>query len=115
MLLLNVDATHPYNSKLDKEFSVFQEIYNIPRDIITDYIDKQKFPTLEKMIKQEYLEGYKLKYNVNDSFFYMGTDTILSDKCIQKIYPYALYEEDSWKIVNENPIIILDGELFISE
>ena len=115
MLLLNVDATHPYNSKLDKEFSVFQEIYNIPRDIITDYIDKQKFPTLEKMIKQEYLEGYKLKYNVNDSFFYMGQDTILSDKCIQKIYPYSLYEEDSWKIVNENPIIILDGELFISE
>ena len=45
----------------------------------------------------------------------MGQDTILSDKCIQKIYPYSLYEEDSWKIVNENPIIILDGELFISE
>lgn len=115
MVLLNVDPTHPYNKKLDKEFSVFQEIYNIPRDIITGYIEKQKFPTLDKIIKQEYLEGYKLKYNVNDSFFYMGKGTILSDKCIQKIYPYALYEEDSWKIVNENPIIILDGELFISE
>ena len=115
MVLLNVDSTHPYNNKLDKEFSVYQEIYDVPGDIIVDYIDKKKFPTLEKIIKDEYLEGYKLKYNVNDSFFYMGTETILSDKCIQKIYPYSLYEENSWKVVTENPIVILDGELFISQ
>ena len=72
MVLLTADSTHPYNKELDKEFSVFQEIYNIPGDIISDYVEKQKFPTLEKIIKKEYLEGYKLKYNVNDSFFYMG-------------------------------------------
>ena len=46
-------------------------------------IKKDKFPDLDKLIKKEYLEGYKLKYNVNDSFFYMGQDIILSDKCIQ--------------------------------
>jgi len=113
MVLNNVVSTHPYNEKLDKEFSVFQEIYSIPSDIIEDYVDKDKFPDLEKLIKKEYLQGYKLKYNVNDSFFYMGTDVILSDKCIQKIYPYSIYEEDAWQIQDENPIIILDGELFI--
>jgi len=115
MVLLNVDSKHPYNDKLDKEFSVYQEIYNIPRDIIENYVEKDKFPELDKLIKKEYLEGYKLKYNVNDSFFYMGQDIILSDKCIQKIYPYSIYEEDSWNIYKEKPIIILDGELFIQE
>jgi len=115
MILNYVDSKHPYNDKLDKEFSVYQEIYNIEDNIIQEYIEKDKFPDLDKLIKEEYLEGYKLKYNVNDSFFYMGRDIVLSEKCIQKIYPYSIYEEDPSSVYTEKPIIILDGGLFIQE
>ena len=115
MILNYVDSTHPYNDKLDKEFSVYQEIYNIEDNIIQEYIEKDKFPDLDKLIKEEYLEGYKLKYNVNDSFFYMGRDIVLSEKFIQKIYPYSIYEEDPYSVYTEKPIIILDGELFIQD
>ena len=42
----------------------------------------------------------------------MGLDSIREEKCIQKIYPYEIYEE-SEMIGDKKPIIILNGELFI--
>ena len=78
-----------------------------------DVIDKDKFPSLDKLIQKDNFEGYKLKYNINGSFYYMGKESILPEKCIQKIYPYSVYEEDSFSVYTTKPIIILDGELFI--
>lgn len=115
MILNYVDSKHQYNERLDKEFSVYQEIYRLDDSIIEEYVDKNKFPSLDKLIHKNNLEGYKLKYNVNDSFYFMGLNSILPDKCIQKIYPFTIYEEDNYSIHTEKPIIILDGNIYIQD
>ena len=85
MMILNyVDKDHPYNKRLGKEFSVYQEIYNIKDNIIDEYISLDKFPSLDKLLIKDPLQGYKLKYNVNDTFYYIGLDSILPEVCIQK-------------------------------
>ena len=115
MILNYVSKDHPYNNKLGKEFSVYQEIYTLNDSILDEYISVEKFPPLEKVILRDSLMGYKLKYNVNDTFYYMGTDSILPDKCIQRIYPYQIYEEDNYKIDNIKPRVIYKGELYIKD
>ena len=51
MILNYVDSKHQYNERLDKEFSVYQEIYSLDDSIIEEYVDKDKFPVMEKFIK----------------------------------------------------------------
>ena len=113
MVLNYVDSKHSYNERLSKEFSVYQEIYQIKDSIIKEYIEKDKFPSLDKLLDKDNLEGYKLKYNINDTFYYMGLDSILPDKCIQKIYPYSIFEEDNYSVYSEKPIIILNDKLYL--
>ena len=114
-IVLNyADSNHPYNNKLGKEFSVFQEIYNIDLNIIDKYTNKDKFPSLDKLLNKDNLEGYKLKYNINDTFYFMGLDSILPEKCIQKIYPYSIYEE-WYSVVSHKPIVILNDKLYIQD
>tara|TARA_B110000285_G_scaffold17299_1_gene16830 strand:+ start:3384 stop:6983 length:3600 start_codon:yes stop_codon:yes gene_type:complete len=116
MMILNyVSKDHPYNSSLGKEFSVYQEIYTLDDDIIDEYISVEKFPPLDKIILRDSLKGYKLKYNVNDTFYYMGTDSILPDKCIQRIYPYQLYEQENYQVDNIMARVIYDGGLYIQD
>jgi hypothetical protein len=116
MMVLNyVSKEHPYNPKLGKEFSVYQEIYTLRDNIIDEYISVDKFPPLDKVILRDSLKGYKLKYNINDTFYYMGTDSILPDKCIQRIYPYQIYEEDNYKTENIKPRVIFNGDLYIQD
>ena len=114
-IVLNyVDSNHSYNERLGKEFSVFQEIYNIDLNTFEKYIDKDKFPPLDKLLTKDNLGGYKLKYNINDTFYFMGLDSILPDKCIQKIYPYSIYE-DWYSIIGHKPIIIVGDKLYIED
>ena len=110
------NSTHPYNSKLDKEFSVYQEIYPITSEI-SEKINDSKFPKLKDITKEDLLEGYKIKYNINDIFFYMDREIIFDEKCIQRVYPYSIYELEFNRndLNNRKPILILDGELFISK
>ena len=72
-------------------------------------------PSLDKLLHKDRFMGYKLKYNINDTFYFMGLDSILPDKCIQKIYPYSIYEEDNWSIYGEKPIIILGDKLYVED
>ena len=114
MMILNyVDKEHPYNKRLGKEFSVYQEIYTITDDIIDEYIGLDKFPSLNKLLIKDSLKGYKLKYNVNDTFYYMGIDSILPEVCIQRIYPYQLFIDENYKTDNIKPRVIYNGNLFI--
>ena len=116
MMILNyVDKEHPYNKRLGKEFSVYQEIYTIKDNIIDEYIGLDKFPSLDKLLIKDSLKGYKLKYNVNDTFYYMGTDSILPEVCIQRIYPYQLFIDENYKIDNIKPRVIFNGNLYIKE
>ena len=59
------------------------------------------------------LKGYKLKYNINDTYYYMGLDSILPDKCIQRIYPYKIYENENYKVDSIPPRVIYKGDLYI--
>jgi len=114
MMVLNyVDKEHPYNKRLGKEFSVYQEIYTISDNIIDEYIGLDKFPSLDKLLIKDSLKGYKLKYNVNDTFYYMGIDSILPEVCIQRIYPYQLFIDENYKTDNIKPRVIYNGNLYI--
>ena len=73
--------------------------------------NKNKFPSLDEITDDKNLIGYKLKYNIDDSFFFMGLDSIKEKKCIQKIYPYEIYEIED--IFFTKPIIILNEKLYI--
>ena len=44
----------------------------------------------------------------------MGLDSIRPKKCIQKIYPYSIYEKD-YSILSEKPILILEDKLYIQD
>jgi len=115
MMILNyVDKEHPYNKRLGKEFSVYQEMYTLDNDVIDEYISQDEFPSLNQLLVKDSLKGYKLKYNVNDTFYYMGLDSILPDVCIQRVYPYQLYIDDNYKIDNIPARVIYNGELFIN-
>ena len=115
MVLNYVPKDHSFNSRLGSEFSVFQEIYRLPRDIIEAYISEDKFPPLNKIFTEDNLHGYKLKYNVKDTFYFMGTESILTEKCIQKVYPYALYEDAGYIAEDITTRVIYKGELYIQE
>ncbi|MBV67948.1 MAG: hypothetical protein CMG26_06295 [Candidatus Marinimicrobia bacterium] len=116
MMILNyVQKEHPYNKRLGKEFSVYQEIYTIKDNIIDEYIGLDKFPSLDKLLIKDSLQGYKLKYNVNDTFYYMGIDSILPEVCIQRIYPYQIYIDENYKTDNIKPRVIFNGNLYIKD
>ena len=70
---------------------------------------------LAKLIQKKNFEGYKLKYNVNGTFYYMGKDSILPDKCIQKIYPYTLFIDSNYSVSDLKPIVIYNNQLFIQD
>ena len=79
-----------------------------------DYLHNE-FPPLDKILLKDSLKGYKLKYNINETFYYMDTDSIFPDKCIQRIYPYTDYENDNYKTDNIKPRVIYKGELYIKD
>ena len=70
-------------------------------------------PPLKDILIKDSLKGYKLKYNVNDTYYYMGLDSILPDKCIQRIYPYQIYEKENYKVDSIPPRVIYKGDLYI--
>ena len=115
MVLNYAPKDHPYNKRLGKEFSVFQEIYSLKDSIMDEYVHQDKFPPLKEILIKDSLKGYKLKYNINDTYYYMGLDSILPEKCIQRIYPYTIYETENYKIDSIKPRVIYKGDLYIQD
>ena len=116
MVLNYAQPDHPYNKRLTNEFSVYQEIYKMSMAVIEEYdYLHNEFPPLDKILLKDSLKGYKLKYNINETFYYMDTDSIFPDKCIQRIYPYTDYENDNYKTDNIKPRVIYKGELYIKD
>ena len=105
-----VSQDHPYNDKLGKEFSVYQEMYSLQDELYED-----NFPSLDRITNKDNLEGYKLKYNVNDTYYYLGKKCIIDDNSITKIYPYKLFVEENYTEIFMKPIIIYNGKLYIED
>ena len=80
------------NNKITSKFSVIQSIYKLPEDSdIYDNILKEEFPKLSDIKLNDYLEGYKIKYNVNDKLFFTPLNVHTLD--IYKLYDYRKYLE----------------------
>jgi hypothetical protein len=95
------------NNKITSKFSVIQSIYKLTDDSnINDDIAKKKFPRLDAIEINDYLKGYKIKYNVNDKLFYMPINNHSLD--IFKLYDYKKYlesgitTEDRYFIIHYN-------------
>ena len=114
IILKYVSQDHPHNDKLGKEFSVYQEMYSL-QDELDDLDDLDKFPSLDRLTGKDNLEGYKLKYNINDTYYFLGKKCIVDDNSITKIYPYKLFVEENYTEVYMEPIIIYNGKLYIEE
>jgi hypothetical protein len=101
------------NDKITNKFSVVQSIYHVESDdkIFTDYIEKDKFPRLELIRKkgQQYLVGYKIKYNINDKLFFMPKN--VHNLNIYKLYDYMEYYNRGYSI-NELSYFVLYNNKF---
>ena len=116
IILKYVSQNHPHNEKLGKEFSVYQEMYSLYDDLDDlDDLDETQFPSLDRLTSKDNLEGYKLKYNINDTYYFLGKQSIVDDNSITKIYPYKLFVEENYTEVYMKPIIIYNGKLYIEE
>ena len=105
-----VSKDHPYNETLTAKFSVYQEMYSLKEEL-----DLEDFPSLDKLTIQDNLEGYKLKYNVNDTYFFIAKDSIINDNSITKIYPYKNFIQENYTHIFMKPIIIYNGKLYIED
>ena len=110
LLFKYVDKDHPYNETLTSKFSVYQEMFSIKDDLELD-----DFPSLDRLTINDNLEGYKLKYNVNDTYYFIAKNSIINDNSITKIYPYKHFVEDNYTHIFLKPIIIYNGKLYIEE
>ena len=63
---------------------------------------------------KSYLNEYAIFF-INDTYYYMGLDSILPDKCIQRIYPYQIYEKENYKVDSIPPRVIYKGDLYIQD
>ena len=84
-------------------------------DIIQNYIHADKFPSLDKIIVKTYANGYKLKYNVNDTFYYINQDIISNDKSILKIHAYNEYQNNNYNIFNIPTLVIYKGKIYLNQ
>ena len=101
------------NDKITNKFSVVQSIYHVESydKIFTDYIEKDQFPRLELIRKkgQQYLVGYKIKYNINDKLFFMPKN--VHNLNIYKLYDYMEYYNRGYSI-NELSYFVLYNNKF---
>ena len=103
-----VDKDHEHNDYFDKQFSVFQDIFYIHDDIYTEYIQLDTFPSLKILNKT--IIGYKLKYNINDSFYFLP-ETSMENYNLVKMYPFTDFMNQQIKL--EQPIIFAENKLYI--
>lgn len=104
------------NLDLDKEignkFSIFQEIYKIPETFLEDMkLDNPIFVKENKFINQNNLIGYKLKYNIDEKFYYLSKDSI-----IKRIYDYNIAEYNMFDMSDfkDQCIIIYNKNIYES-
>ena len=102
-----VPEDHSYNKELGKEFSVYQEMY---------YMDESldEPPSLDKLLHKDRFMGYKLKYNINETYYYMNKSNT-EQNSIQKIYPFKLFVEGNYTEMGMKSIIIYQGKIFIED
>jgi len=110
-----VGKDHDMNDRLGKEFSVYQEMYELEEEVISEYIDEGKFPSMSKICKDSLLRSYKLQYNI-DGTYYVSDKEVLEDPLkLVRMYPYGSYEMNNYDGSTLIPIFLYKEDLYIQD
>ena len=100
------------DKSLGTKFSLFQSIYNIPVDILDEM--KEEVPRFSKdnnISTEENLIGYKVKFNIDEQFYYMqNNDTI------KRLYDYGAVQYNNFDLeqIYDDCIIIYNKKIYES-
>ena len=111
LLYVYEKKNHSLNKKLGSMLSIFQSIYTIPEYILTKKIRNSIFPPMDDIVKEEHLEGYIIKYNVNERLFYSPVQS----SSIIKLYEYGEYKDNNESIEFIKPIIVRGQKIYLSK
>ena len=103
------------NKELGAKFSIYQTIYNINTELYDQIMneggEKKIFPPIDGLVNEEFINGYSVRYNVNERLFYR----FLNDKIV-RLYDYKVIEEN--KFIREKDfesLIIHKGKFYLSK
>ncbi len=114
MAVYFVDGSHPHDELFGKEFSVYQELYSVEEEMLDVSLEKDTMPTLDALMKSDSLQGYKLKYNINQTYYYIHAPLFEPGEQIIKMYPYTEFQEDNYTTDALQPVILYDEALYLA-
>jgi hypothetical protein len=103
------EKDHELNKILGTKLSVFQSYYSPSDFIYENKILKKEFPSLDEIKEENSLQGYIIKYNINETLFYSPK----SDTKIITIFEFDKYKENKYSTQFMKPIYIRNKKIFI--
>ena len=102
LFFLYILNNHKLNNQLGNKFSIFQEIYKLDSNIIDDMNDNLNkiFYDINILSDKNNLIGYKIKYNINETFYYSPNKPII------RLYPFDILFDNGFNINGLTPFII---------
>jgi hypothetical protein len=91
--------------KLSSKFSLYQELYKVDESVLGDIQSSKIFPSIDKFTN---LQGFKVKHNSSELFFYLKND----NRPILRLYEYDICEQIGFYVNKLTPIIVQDNVLY---
>ena len=95
---------------LGNKLSVFQSIYTVSELIMKNKIEKELFPPLDEIKKDENLKGLIIKYNPSEVLFYSPKRT----SNVIWLYEYQRYKENNYSTDMIKPLLLRNKKVYIS-
>ena len=109
IFLIYEEKGNELDKLLGNKLSVFQSIYNVPDLILKNKIEKNIFPTLNEVIKDDHFDGVIIKYNPTEILFYSPKQT----SRVLRLYRYSDYKSNYYSIEMIKPLLIRDKKIYI--
>ena len=107
LLFVFSNKNNSLNKKLGIKFSVFQQIYKLDHSIISDLNKENKiFYNLDILSTENNLIGYKIKYNIDETFYYYPNTPII------RLYQYDILFQNNFNTTGISPIILNKSKLY---
>ena len=101
---------HQLDELLGNKLSVFQSIYTVSELIMKNKIEKELFPPLDEIKKDENLKGLIIKYNPSEVLFYSPIRT----SNVIWLYEYQRYKENNYSTDMIKPLLLRNKKVYIS-
>ena len=101
---------HQLDELLGNKLSVFQSIYTVSELIMKNKIEKELFPPLDEIKKDENLKGLIIKYNPSEVLFYSPKRT----SNVIWLYEYQRYKENNYSTDMIKPLLLRNKKVYIS-